>query len=107
MKIRWNTDVAAPCPGEIQQLFRNVRPTKNSVLVQTDWDFPGTASTFGWDMREVQQEDRRESPCDHHSTDGTVTCRGCGLTATDFISVAYDWLVANDGVTVEDPGYFN
>jgi len=32
------------------------------VLVQTDWDFPGVASTFGW------------SACPCGATDGTVDC---------------------------------
>jgi hypothetical protein len=100
MKITWNTDVDAPCAGEI------LAEDGRSVLVQTDWDYPGTANTFGWDMRAAQQEDRRENPCEHDGTDGTVPCRACGLTATDFISAAYDWLRANDGATAEDPGYF-
>jgi len=44
--------------------------------------------------------------CDHTHTDGTVDCKDCGLTATDFIGAASDWLDDNDGATVEDPGYF-
>ena len=88
----------------------------NSVLVQTDWDFPGTARTFGWNIEDVQQapgedEDGNELPapphCDHAGTDGTVTCPGCGLTATEFITAAGEWLDANDGATAEDPGYFS
>lgn len=98
--ITWNTDVNAPCAGEI------LAEDGRSVLVQTDWDYPGTADTFGRDKREVQQEDRRERPCDHSGTDGTVDCPDCGLTATDFIAAAGDWLAANDGATAEDPGYF-
>jgi len=29
---------------------------ENSRLIQTDWDYPSIASTFGWDIREVQPE---------------------------------------------------
>lgn len=66
----------------------NTRSDANTVLVQSDWDFPGVARSFGWDMR---------SPgCDHDSTDGTVTCNGCGRTASDFITAAFDWLAENE-----------
>jgi hypothetical protein len=108
-RIRWNTDVNAPCPGEIVLLFKNGRPTKETILVQTDWDYPGVARTFGWDMTSVQPETPPLGcrSCDHSGTDGTVMCPECGLTATDFISAAYDWLIENDGVTAEDPGYFS
>lgn len=60
------------------------------TLVQTDWDFPTLARDCGWDMRMVQVDS--EHPCEHDSTDGTVTCHACGLTATDFISGAIDYL---------------
>ncbi len=101
MQICWNTDVNAPCcPGEI------VADDGQSILVQTDYDFPGAASTFGWNMREVQREGYEDNPCDHRGTDGTVDCPDCGVKASTFISAAYDWLMLNDGATVEDPGYF-
>lgn len=147
-KITWSTDVNTPCcPGEI------IGPHGESILVQTDWDYPSIARTFGWDMREVQREAREErmedaravlhetketasrvinalSPeyatayadviaarraftvaaanlaCEHPHTDGTVRCPDCGISQSDFISAAYDWLVTNDGATAEDPGYF-
>jgi hypothetical protein len=120
-----------------------------------DWDYPGTARTFGWDMRTVQQTEKRDDfdyfakcgirlcddcnsifypmetgstydneqgyrlacpkcggitrdviPCDHAGTDGTVPCKDCGLTASDFMSAAYDWLHDHDGAETDDPGYF-
>jgi hypothetical protein len=84
------------------------------LLVQADWDFPATARTFGWNMEDVQKrqedEDGNELPavhCEHAGTDGTVTCPGCGLTATEFISAAANWLDENEGATAEDPGYFS
>ena len=117
MGITWNTDVNAPCcPGEI------LSDDGQSILVQTDWDFCGAASSFGWNPRavqccdncgHVQADDRR--PCDkcgsilqgciHDGTDGTVDCP-CGVTADDFIAAARDWLTAHDGATADDPGYF-
>lgn len=104
-KIIWNTDVNAPCcPGEIL----NCDDESKSILIQTDWDFPGTAQTFGWSLRQVQAPRRkRKNKCRHNGTDGTVDCKECGLTATDFISAAYDWLMSHDGAIAEDPGYFS
>ena len=123
--IRWQTVDNAPCcPGEIVDLA-----TGQSVLVQTDWDCPSVATSFGWHLDRVQRctscghleteaecgepSYNWECPdcgetvpyCDHSGTDGTVDC-GCGLSAGDFINAARDWLAENDGVTAEDPGYF-
>jgi hypothetical protein len=95
-QITWNTDVNAPgCPGEI------VNDDGRTVLLQTDWDYPGVASTFGWDIRDVL-----DNPCDHNGTDGTVDCE-CGVTASEFIAAARQWLDDNDGAVMDDPGYFD
>lgn len=142
MKITWNTDVNAPCcPGEI------VADDGRRILIQTDWDYPGTASAFGWAVDRVQRHPvfcaDGDGPCDdddcpecraalelldipagvraeecehcghihktcpHDGTDGTIDCPDCGLTATEFISAAYDWLRDNDGAEADDPGYFS
>jgi len=69
------------------------------LLIQTDWDYPGTASTFGW-------VPKKRRGCDHPGTDGTIDCRACGKTATEFISEAQDYLSSHIGKRVEDPGYF-
>ena len=126
--ITWNTDCNAPgCPGEI------VSDDGRTLLIQTDWDYPGTAGSFGWSIQCV----RRCPHCEHvdtlpagdqlistdakmtcakcgeeyslceHNGDGTVPCKACGLSQSDFIAAAYDWLCANDGATADDPGYFN
>lgn len=71
-------------------------------FVQTDFDFPGLATTFGWSTRKVRGKGR----CKHNATDGTVDCT-CGVTAGQFISAAYDWLRDHDGKKVADPGYFD
>lgn len=97
-KIVWNTEVNAPCVGEI------VAANGETRLVQSDWDYPGVASTFGWDITSVQNDD--EHVCEHRGTDGTVDCKECGLSASDFIAAAGNWLSDNDGATAEDPGYF-
>lgn len=102
MKIIWNTGVDAPgWPGEILS-----EDEKHSVLVQVDYDFPGVASTFGWNMVTVQRPEREANPCEHAGTDGTVNCPDCGLTADVFIAAASEWLYDNDGATADDPGYF-
>jgi hypothetical protein len=126
-RITWSTNVNAPgCLGEIvgprervlapspktgRQIWQWQRQT---ILIQSDWDYPSVAQSFGWDMRGVQKQAEDwnlpdaapAAQCDHTRTDGTVTCPDCGLTATDFIVAASDWLANNDGATAEDPGYF-
>jgi hypothetical protein len=62
------------------------------LLVQTDWDYPGLASTFGW------------SPCPCGETDGTVDCPH--RSADEMIAEAREFLRAHAGDTVDDPGYF-
>jgi hypothetical protein len=123
MRITWNTEIDAPCcPGEI------IADDGRTLLIQTDWDYPGVALSFGWSLRDVQrcgecghvQTEGLDGekhplcadcmqpfvPCDHDGTDGTVDCPECGLTAGEFISAAGDWLHDNDGATVTNPGYF-
>lgn len=84
-----------------------------SRLIQTDWDFPGVASSFGFSLvhtqapgREFGSEDTDRPPCRHERTDGTIACRECGVQPGQFISDAADWLCNHDGATVDDPGYF-
>lgn len=75
---------------------------REGMLVQTDWDYPSIARELGWNMRRVQMGKDGNSRilqrapshghgCDHSCTDGTVTCE-CGLTATQFISAAAQYL---------------
>ena len=139
-KITWNTDVNAPCcPGEIigpaLEQERDARGRflpveRQTLLIQTDWDYPGVASAFGWSTRSVQRCpgcgrivsyewqrgpvniatcDECESifpACEHSATDGTVNCP-CGVQAGAFIAAADEWLRDNDGATADDPGYFD
>lgn len=64
-----------------------------SILIQTDWDYPGVASSFGW------------VACECGDTDGTVDC--AHKKAGEMISDARAFLDAHDGETIEDPGYFD
>jgi hypothetical protein len=83
-------------PVNKQLARKQERATGNeSVLFQTDWDFPRLAENLGWSLRKVQR--KRGAGCHHHSTDGTVTCRECGLTASDFIRAAQEWLNKRTG----------
>lgn len=103
-RIRWNTNVDAPCcPGEIVN-----EDDGRTVLVQTDWDFPSVARTFGWSIQDVQVMNAHYYgvPCKHEGTDGTIDCPDCGYPASGFIREAQDWLDEHDGVTADDPGYF-
>jgi hypothetical protein len=106
--------------------------TGQDMLVQTDLDFPGTASTFGWSPAMVQKDFTKEiekkafdedwtaeqenkaladaqanfTPCRHPYTDGTTDCKVCGVTVGEFIESARQYLDDHIGDVVEDPGYF-
>lgn len=79
----------------------NTRDEKNTVLIQSDWDYPGLARTFGFAPK--------AGWCQHPHTDGTVQCPDCGMAAGDFIKQAAEFLdyCAEKGKVVEDPGYFD
>lgn len=174
-------------PCDAPGCLKIVADNGQDLLIQTDWDYPGIASTFGWSIGEVQPETRisafnrfelpmpkdcacdchhqgvcdedvaywakeldrpknitpellkaelkeygawdneqlnddsanwkrliwiaagnlQEDTCKHDKTDGTVDCPDCGLTASQFISAAREWLDDNDGAQAEDPGYFS
>lgn len=78
----------------------------NGELVQSDWDYPGAAQSCGWSLTRVQRRGtgtvaltriprkRLDSgkDCRHLSTDGTVACRECGITASQFIAAADSFL---------------
>lgn len=53
-------------------------------LIDSDWDWPGLASSMGW------------QPC-HERTDGTVDCPVCGKSAADLMADAYDFIEAREG----------
>jgi hypothetical protein len=72
--------------------FRVVARNGRSILVQSDWEFPGLAATFGW------------TPCRCGATDGTIDCEH--RTVREMIAEAHDFLRAHAGDTVDDPGYF-
>jgi hypothetical protein len=78
---------------EMEYKNRKEFQAENEKLIQTDWDFPGVASTFGY------------VPCSCGKTDGTIDCDH--KTASQMISEAQDYLDAHIGKVVEDPGYFN
>ena len=97
-RITWSTETFCAA-GEITNDIDD-----RTILVQTDWDYPGVADTFGWSTRGVQSG---QGACDHSETDGTVACSACGVTASVFIEAAEEGLDGNDGATVDDPGYFD
>lgn len=51
--------------------------------------------------------DLKENRCKHESTNGTIDCPECGCKASQFIADARDWMDSNDGITADDPGYFD
>lgn len=75
-----------------------------SILFQLDWDWPRLAENLGWNIVKAH---KRNCP-DTGSTDGTVTCAGCGRTAGHFIASAVEWLDKRVGnrIRVRDCAYF-
>ena len=94
-----DTDSAyAPCSYLICKVDAagdwDTRDESRTVLVQTDWDYPGLASNLGF------------VPCaDCDGTDGTVDCEH--RTAGEMIAAASEYLDAHLGEVFEDPGYFS
>lgn len=91
-------------PGSSYIVYGKGYP-KDGELVQTDWDFPALAQQLGWSLLRVQIDKEGKTVhlkkvyrghskvnCEHPHTDGTVTCGECGVTASDFISAAVEWL---------------
>lgn len=64
-----------------------------SALIQTDWDYPSIAATFGY------------VPCNCGHTDGTVDC--AHKTADQMIGEAQEYLDEHVGDIADDPGYFD
>ena len=87
-------------------LEKNPEYSEASKLFQVDYDYPGLAETLGWDKQTVGN-----GTCRHSSTDGTVGCEECGVTVTQFIEAAIQWLLDHDGemfsVTDGVMQYFN
>ena len=145
--ITWNTDVNAPCcPGEIvgppleqerddRGRFRPVE--RQTILIQTDWEYPAVANSFGWSLRTVQRckecgrvdtspiwltvGNETDEPSERwecaecgnrnrtcdHDSTDGTVDCACGVGAMEFISAAGEWLRDNHGATADDPGYFD
>ena len=74
----------APCAFLIVRDGGDPYKEQDTVLIQTDWDYPGVAGRMGFSL------------C-HSDTDGTVDCPVCGKTAGDMISSAYDHIADHAG----------
>jgi hypothetical protein len=91
------------------------RKHPGDILIQTDYDYPGIATSFGWSVHDALHTDGaiptlrtdRSMPCDHGGTDGTVSCDDCGMSVAEFIASARDYLDDHIGATADDPGYFD
>lgn len=73
-------------------LIRNTL-TDETVLVQSDWDYPSVAQSFGFG-----------GLCTCGSSDGTVDCPCASIG--QHMRAAVEWLDDNIGVQADDPGYF-
>lgn len=96
-KITLDADTS-DCPGCVCKVLAD---DGRSRLVQSDYEAPGVASSFGWSVRRV-----RRKRCQHDGTDGTIDCPGCGTKASQFIQSAQAYIESHDGKRVEDCGYF-
>ena len=55
----------------------------STLFIQTDWDYPGVASSMGL------------PPCHCGATDGTIDCEH--KTASEMIATAYNFIVEHAG----------
>ena len=74
-----------------------------TVYVQSDWDFPGLAGSFGWSPSGAGSDDCTDE-C--RFTDGTIDCPTCGTLAGRYIESASEFLDGCNSI-VDDPGYFD
>ena|GEM_PF-2289199 len=84
--------------GYLGFLVRNDQDER-TIFVQTDWDFPGWASCFGW------------VACECGATDGATECRSCRRYPGEMIAEAKEFLYGvhdrdEEDQWVNDPGYF-
>lgn len=91
-------------PSDAPCCIKIIADNGQDKLIQSDWDWPSIASTFGFSLTLVQ---RRNKECDHSGTDGTIRCPECGIQPGEFIQAAREWMDNNDGAQAEDPGYFD
>jgi len=68
--------------GPFGYTYLIVHDSGRDLLIQSDWDYPNTAYTFGWGPRRQFRNDTEE------------------------IQAAQKFLDRNIGKRVEDPGYF-
>jgi hypothetical protein len=73
-----------PCAFVIVRDGGNPQSESDSVLIQTDWDYPGVANCMGW------------APC-HPETDGTIDCPECGVSASSMIMAASEHIREHAG----------
>ena len=73
----------APCGFLIVQDNGDPYEEKDSILIQTDWDYPGIASTMGW------------TPCACGETDGPIDCQH--RKTGEMINEAWEFIKTRDG----------
>lgn len=78
--------------GDFGFCYLLVAEDGRDILIQTDWEYPSMATSFGW------------KACSCGRTDGTVNC--AHKTASQMIGEAQDFLDDHIGDSIEDPGYF-
>ena len=78
------------------------RPSRGRGLKQKA-PIEGMKTNFG---RPTLEREPELEDCEHSCTDGTIDCRDCGVTVSEFITAAHTWLSNNEGAEAEDPGYF-
>ena len=78
--------------GDFGFIYLIVAEDGREIFIQNDWDYPGSASTFGWQA------------CECGATDGTVDC--AHRTASAMIAESQSFLDEHIGDQTDDPGYF-
>ena len=82
----------APCGFLIVPNNGDSRDENQTTLIQLDWDYPAIARSMEWSLTAVQCDPDDHDYCEHESTDGTIPCKECAVTASQFISAAYKYI---------------
>lgn len=100
MKVTVSRHPSVPCG----YLISNDEDDRTEITT-TDLDFPALARDFGWDMTGTVQAEPMTFRCCHLSTDGSIDCAECGVTASDFIAAARTFLDAGPHIA-ENTDFF-
>jgi hypothetical protein len=79
-------DRSAPTGFLVVRKGGRVDREQDTLLVQNDYEYPAFALAMGWPI-----------PCTCGSSDGTIDCEDCNVTAAAMIASALAWIETHEG----------